>query len=669
MRASSLIAAVALGICLWSPAYHCWAQDVTPPQLQAVVAESATTIRLTFNEPVAVSAGNPARYIINPGGVVPAAAVRDAAQAAQVVLTVSVALQPNVAYTLLFNAVTDAAGNSTSGAFGFSYIPLGAAVYGDVVLNEVMATPAPVVGLPDAEYVELFNRSSKTFSLAGWHLADAAGTNAALPAALLQPGQYVILCANSRVPLLNAFGNVLGLSVPFNFLNDAADSLALTDAQGRLVHTFAYTRATYQDSLKSRGGYSLEMSDPNNTCPGADNYRAAENAAGGTPGEPNSILNKYRDLVPPVLAAAIVQNPTSIQLRWSEPLDRPTAETVTNYALQPGNVQPALALLDATNPRNVLLLLAASQPATVTASNVADCPGNFQRQPQTQSIIAARTPVPGNIAINEILFDPRPGGQRYVELANTTADYLILTGLQLARGLDSAQSRTSITTADLLLPPGGFIAVTRDSNNVKAAFRPVPSARLLQTARNLPAYDATTDGVWLLAPNGMVLDRVTYNKSWHNPDLATTEGVALERLSVLASTQNPANWSSASQAVNLGTPGYANSQNAARANGTNAMWLQPETFAPDAAPLQIGYHFAQAATTLSIDVFDITGRRVRHLLPKTLVGTNVGTFTWDGTDDGTRRLPIGVYVLMATAQFAAGGSRVFRLPCVLAAKL
>lgn len=657
----------------------CRAQDVTPPQLVAVLAENATTLRLTFNEPVAATAGNPARYLINPGGLVPATAARDAAQTAQVVLTLATALVQNANYTLLFNGIADLAGNTASGTATFQYIPLSTPAWGDVVLNEVMAAPMPpalpVGGLPDAEYVELFNRSSKTFSLAGWRMTDAAGVTGTLPAALLRPGQFVLLCANSRVGVVSAFGNTLGLAVPANFLNDGGDSLALTDGTGRLIHAFAYTRATYQDSVKARGGFALEMSDPNNTCPffGTNtNYRAAENAAGGTPGAANSILNKYRDLMPSVLLGATVQDPTTIVLRWNKPLDKNSAEATANYTLQPGNIVPAVALLNAADTRHLMLMLPAALPATqaftLTASNITDCPGNVQRTVQTTTIIAGRAPQVGDVRINEILFDPRPGGQRYVELASTSTDYLNLRGLQLARGQDSAQSRIPVTATDWFLPPGGFAAITRDSNNVKAAYGPIATARFVQTQRNLPAYDATTDGVWLLATGGVVLDQFVYSKSWHSPDLTTTEGVALERLSNQVPAQTAANWASASQAANLGTPGYTNSQDAARANSTNAVWLQPETFAPEAAPLVIGYHFAQAGTTLALEVYDLQGRRIRRLQDKTLVSTAPGTVTWDGTDDGTRRLPVGVYLVLATAQFNGGSSRVYRLPCVLAAK-
>src|SRR5688572_10974462 len=76
------------------------------------------------------------------------------------------------------------------------------AIY-DLVITEILADPDPPNYLPDAEYVEIFNRSQQVQSLDGWHLFD--GTNRALPDISIDPGQYMIICANSDTILLSGY--------------------------------------------------------------------------------------------------------------------------------------------------------------------------------------------------------------------------------------------------------------------------------------------------------------------------------------------------------------------------------------------------------------------------------------------------------------------------------
>ncbi len=62
-------------------------------------------------------------------------------------------------------------------SFGrLAYPPPDTAVPGDVRITEIMADAMPAVGLPEAEYIELYNASSKTFNLLNWKYSDATAT-------------------------------------------------------------------------------------------------------------------------------------------------------------------------------------------------------------------------------------------------------------------------------------------------------------------------------------------------------------------------------------------------------------------------------------------------------------------------------------------------------------
>ena len=167
--------------------------------------------------------------------------------------------------------------------------------YNAVVITEIMADPTPVVGLPDAEYLEIFNRSPQPISLKGWRLGTAL-----LPDSVLGPGGYAILCARSKVPLLTPFGRVLGLTT-FSLANAGA-TLVLRNAKGQLIHSVAY-KDTWWASNRREGGYALEMIDATSPCVEADNWRASTAAAGGTPGQPNAVAASNPDRAAPLAQA------------------------------------------------------------------------------------------------------------------------------------------------------------------------------------------------------------------------------------------------------------------------------------------------------------------------------------------------------------------------------
>ena len=64
----------------------------------------------------------------------------------------------------------------------------------DIVIDELMADPTPQVGLPNNEWIELRNVSATTYNLLGWKIGDATGQSGAMPAYILKPDSFVIVC-------------------------------------------------------------------------------------------------------------------------------------------------------------------------------------------------------------------------------------------------------------------------------------------------------------------------------------------------------------------------------------------------------------------------------------------------------------------------------------------
>ena len=159
-----------------------------------------------------------------------------------------------------------------------------------VVINEIMADPSPVIGLPNAEYIELRNNSSATINLYKWRIDNGSTTAAVSVNYLLAPDSLVILCAKSQAVFFNAPLKTLGLT-SFPALTNEGDLLTLTAPDGKTIHAVSYDINSYANPLQSTGGWSLEMIDPHMPCNGL-NWRASTNSKGGTPGSENSLYKK-----------------------------------------------------------------------------------------------------------------------------------------------------------------------------------------------------------------------------------------------------------------------------------------------------------------------------------------------------------------------------------------
>ena len=267
--------------------------DTTGPEALTVSVTAADTLLLTFDEAVTTaSTQTVANYTIN-NGIGNPTSILPTANALAFKLVIN-PLTAGQNYELIVDDLTDLAGNPMADAdtLTFSYNPPFTAAYRDVVINELMADPSPQVGLPDAEFVELFNTTLSNINLAGFTFSDG-GTPVVLPAHTLLPGGFVILCKAADTAAFSSFGPVLPVSLPA--LNNGGDDLKLRNASGTLIDEVPYTTAWYNDPVKADGGWTLEQQNPFLTCSGKSNWSASQAALGGTPGVQNSIFNNIPD--------------------------------------------------------------------------------------------------------------------------------------------------------------------------------------------------------------------------------------------------------------------------------------------------------------------------------------------------------------------------------------
>lgn len=169
---------------------------------------------------------------------------------------------------------------------------------GAVALNEMLINPQAV---SDAfgEWIELRNTTNAAVDCAGWRIVDSSSGAAVLPAALLQPDAFIVLCRNTNEAVN---GGVAG-GILYDSLNmdNNGDSLWLYDAQTQLVDVVSWSSST--------AGRSTEVIDPWQEHPDANgtNWALALTTFGsgdyGTPGAENS--NFVPEPAALVVAAAV----------------------------------------------------------------------------------------------------------------------------------------------------------------------------------------------------------------------------------------------------------------------------------------------------------------------------------------------------------------------------
>ncbi len=623
--------------------------DRTSPEVISVLALSANLLEVTFSEPLEIaSAQKLNNYNANQGIGKPTAATSIAPNKVQ--LSFSKTFEEGTSHMLSISNIIDLNSNVlVTTSLDFVWLPTVSASFRDVVINEIFADPNPSVGLPDSEFIEIYNASNKTISIENWTFSDPTKTTD-LPAHILAPNKYLILCPEDEVGLFTDFGNVVGLS-HWPTLNNSGDNIFLKDETARIIDSVNYKTSWYQDIQKSKGGWSLGQINPTTMCNTAQNWRASIDSSGGTPGKENSIFDSSSDVVSPILLTAIATNSNQIQLFFDESIDKVSAENA-HYI-----ISPEIQIVDIqifTNDPNVISLSLENElsPKTVykiTVENITDCEGNIIGTTNNSAVFSLPEIADSlDIVINELLFNPRSGGVDFVEVFNRSDKYINLKKWKIINNIDAPfENAKTISTNHLILAPKGFLAFTVNAQILKADYPAGLELNFIET--NLPGFPDEKGSVILLNNEGRVIDFFDYSENYHFPLIKDPNGVSLERIAADAPTNNISNWHSAASTAGYATPGYVNSQSILDNTIADKINVFPKVFLPDNSGLDdfttISYNFGTNGFIANISIFDVAGRKVRTIAKNDLLPQN-GFYTWDGTSDNRTKVNVGYYIVL-----------------------
>lgn len=546
----------------------------------------------------------------------------------------------------------------------------------DVIIDEIHADPDPIVGLPNAEFVELKNRSKKALDLQGFRLISSTTKSGIFPSVILPADSFLIITSTTNADLFAPFGRVLGVS-SFPALVNTGTTLSLLSKENVTIHSVTYNTNWYGSDIKSNGGWSLEMIDTENACAGENNWKASIDARGGTPGSKNSVSKSNPDEEAPALLRATAIDSLTLLLTFSEPVDSLSAGTFVNYIISDGINTPIAATTIAPTFNKVQLTLRSpltrNTTYTVTANNITDCSGNIIQAVKTAKVGLAAVIESLDIIINEILFNPKPGGIDYVELYNRSNKILDLKNLYITNrstATSALGTLRQISAESISFFPGDFYIVSENGRIVKQLYTAKNPDSFLDI--QMPSLPDNAGSVIIINSQQKIVDELRYDSKWHYELINNEQGVSLERIDYNKPTQSKDNWTSAASTAGFGTPSFQNSQLRADISVQGSITITPKTFSPDNDGVDdkaaITYQMSETGFVANITIFDAAGRPVRSLAKNATLALN-GTLTWDGLDDKFKKVAIGAYIIYTDIFNLNGKKKSFKNVVVVAGRL
>lgn len=536
-----------------------------------------------------------------------------------------------------------------------------------LVINEIMAAPKADRDLPNVEYVEFFHAGEYDYRLENLRWSNSR-SEVVLNEYWIKPGEYVLLVPENQAALMQEFGNVIPIKNWPTLLN-SGDKLVLRDDQGIVIDQIEYSTSSWGGAEFSNGGYSLEIVNPFYACDQSDLLQSSKDPFRGTPGKKNSVLDLSEDIIAPEFISWRFISPTQLELSFSETIYPEIS--IGNFTFQ-----TAVQIDSVISGRSKIILevkLEENLEYLLSISGLKDCFGNdFQSLEPVIIVLPGQAKI-GDLVINELLFNPRTGDPKFVELQNLTEKYLEMGNWKFANLDESGKidQVRAFSELGLVIPPGGYLAITTDSEKLKLAY-PRSFSGLFHEVSTLPSYPISGGTVVLLNENDQVVEEFGYDEDLHHPLLRDSKGVSLERISAESPANIPSNWHSASGTEEYATPGRKNSQVISGEFEGEMILIEPKVFDPEGSNgntfTTIQYQLDQAGWIGSFRVYNLAGQLMHVLAHNEILGVD-GFFTWTGTDSQGGKVRPGYYVLVVELYDLAGEVKLIRKTIMVATRL
>ena len=640
-------------------------EDNKPPVVNECKVTGRNSVELIFNEEPDVQFYSKQNFTLNEEENKTISVERVSAVCARIVFTDQ--FRNKTQNILKVKQLCDKTGNCASDVL----VPFEVnwAEAGDVVISEIMADPLPEVSLPGREYLEITNATAYQFNIKNWRLVSGDQLFY-LPAAVIGPSEIYILCQVQDTSLFRKYGKVAGLKT-FPVLTDAGKILSLEDSTGSFIHGVEYSSKWYNNTIKSAGGWSLEITDIHNPFFYTGNWGASVSKSGGTPGAINSRAGIINDHGFAGIVNVFPSDSNTIELKLSDP--------VLNQAMLMSNITIVGVEVDEVIKDDplfrsfILKTKSALKKSSVYRLKISPDLKNFAGNPiQKSEFVFGLTEksAPGDLQFNELLFNPFPGGQDYIEFYNNSEKILDASRFLVVSISDDTRDTSAvelISSEKRCIMPGSYYAITTDKGGVAERYISGKSEFIFETS-GLPSMSDTKGHLLLMNKENEVVDNVFYDEKMHFSLLASTEGVSLEKGGTGLNSAERMNWHSASESCGWGTPGAPNSAKAEFPSGEGEILFSSTKISPDNDGyedyLSIAIKLLGLGNVVSVFVFDDTGTLVRKVAENLFAGAEAA-LSWDGTGGNGKIVPTGIYIVLITSYNDTGKKQSWKKVCTV----
>ncbi len=425
-----------------------------------------------------------------------------------------------------------------------------------LVINEIMYNP---LDDPEqkGEYVELYNYGDTPIDLSGFSFVKGMqytfkeGT-------VLPAGRYLVVIRDSKC----ISGDVMVCGLYEGKLDNGGELLELVDGspEQKIVDSVDYDDDLPWDTRADGMGSSLELIDPTRNNNIHDNWKASQPlGGGGTPGEPNSVMDyetapflcqHSRDPNEPTSSETI-----SIRMKVTDN-DSITSVTLT---YNDGGGEQTVPMLDDGEHGDLAAddsfygAVIGPFPDKTTVSytlEATDNLGQVSTHPEDAPEEVKLLYVNNNylrdrfVKINEIMYHPPKDAAgledaEFVEVFNTATEPVDITGWRLSSGVNFA-------FPEKVLAGGEYAVVCLSRKKVATAYGLSEEVLLGDYAGRLANGG---EKINLRNKNDVVIESVEYDDLFPWTVAADGYGYSLERIDITADANSPRTWGAAAPAT------------------------------------------------------------------------------------------------------------------------